>query len=137
MIKENTPVGTGATPVVGPGAHMSNMVLEIARLLKDRKARDIMVLDLNGLTSVTDYFIICTVNSSVQIKALIRFIEEFMKGSDLKLKSRNISYNSPWVLLDYNYFVIHLFLREGRDYYQLEKLWSDANVLYSEKGSFL
>ena len=116
---------------------MNKIVLQIANLLKDRKASDIIVLDLKGMTSVTDYFIICTANSSVQIKALIRFIEEFMKGKDFKLLSRNISFNSPWVLLDYNFFVIHLFLREGRDYYQLEKLWSDADVLYSEKGSFV
>jgi ribosome-associated protein len=116
---------------------MKKVVIQIAQLLKDRKARDIIVLDLKNLTSVTDYFIICTANSSVQIKALIRFIEEFMKEKSLKLLSKNISYNSPWVLLDYNFFVIHLFLREGRDYYQLEKLWSDADVLYSEKGSFV
>ena len=128
---------TEKTTPTGPGANMNDMVLQIARSLKDRKARDIMVLDLQGLTSLTDFFIICTVNSSVQTKALIRFIEESMKGSDLKLLSRNISFDSPWVLLDYNYFVIHLFLQEGRDYYQLEKLWSDANVLYSEKGSFI
>ncbi|MCK5568751.1 MAG: ribosome silencing factor [Spirochaetes bacterium] len=106
-------------------------------MLKDKKARDILVLDLNGLTHITDYFIICTANSTVQIRALMRFIEEFMHGSPVELLSKNVSYDSPWVLLDYNYFVIHLFLREGRNYYQLEKLWSDANVLYSEKGSFL
>ncbi|MCK4804145.1 MAG: ribosome silencing factor [Spirochaetes bacterium] len=106
-------------------------------MLKDKKARDILVLDLNGLTNITDYFIICTANSTVQIRALMRFIEEFMHGSPVELLSKNVSYDSPWVLLDYNYFVIHLFLREGRNYYQLEKLWSDANILYSEKGSFL
>ena len=61
MIKEIPPAGAGATPGTGPGAHMNDMVLQIARLLKDRKARDIMVLDLKDLTSVTDYFIICTV----------------------------------------------------------------------------
>ena len=116
---------------------VNKVVLQIAEMLKDKKARDILVLDLNGLTNITDYFIICTANSTVQIRALMRFIEEFMHGSPVELLSKNVSYDSPWVLLDYNYFVIHLFLREGRNYYQLEKLWSDANILYSEKGSFL
>ena len=120
-----------------PDLKMNDVVLKIAAMLKNKKARDILVLDLDGLTNITDYFIVCTANSTVQIKALVRFIEEFMRGARVELLSKNISYNSPWVLLDYNYFVIHLFLREGRDYYQLEKLWSDANILYSEKGSFL
>jgi ribosome-associated protein len=120
-----------------PDLKVNKVVLQIAEMLKDKKARDILVLDLNGLTNITDYFIICTANSTVQIRALMRFIEEFMHGSPVELLSKNVSYDSPWVLLDYNYFVIHLFLREGRNYYQLEKLWSDANILYSEKGSFL
>jgi ribosome-associated protein len=120
-----------------PDLKVNKVVLQIAEMLKDKKARDILVLDLDGLTNITDYFIICTANSTVQIRALMRFIEEFMHGSPVELLSKNVSYDSPWVLLDYNYFVIHLFLREGRNYYQLEKLWSDANILYSEKGSFL
>jgi ribosome-associated protein len=113
---------------------MKSIVLQIAELLKDKKAKDILVLGLGKLTSITDYFIIATANSSVQIKALVRFIEELMNGNSLKPLSRNDTIDSPWVLIDYNYFIIHLFLREGRNYYQLEKLWTDAPVVYSDKG---
>lgn len=116
---------------------MNRIVLQAAELLKDKKARDILVLDLARHTSITDYFIICTVNSVVQTKALIRYIDELMDQYKLEPLSKNVSYESPWVLLDYNYFIIHIFLQEGREYYQLEKLWIDAEVLYSHRGDIL
>jgi len=109
-------------------------VKSIAQFIHDRKARDVLVLDLEGLTSIADYFVICTVTSSVQAKALIRDLEMFMKEYHVQPLSRESSVDSPWVLLDYNYFIIHLFLQEGRDYYRLEKLWSDAEVLCSFEG---
>jgi ribosome-associated protein len=114
---------------------LEEQVKTIAGFIHERKARDVLVLDLNGLTSIADYFIICTVTSSVQAKALIRDLELLMKEQDIKPLSRQSSVDSPWVLLDYNYFIIHLFLQEGRDYYRLEKLWSDAPVLCSFEGA--
>lgn len=125
-----TPRGKGLDDTLD----MKSLVFQIAELLKDKKAKDILVLELGKLTSITDYFIIATANSSVQIKALVRFIEEIMNGNSLKPLSRNDTMDSPWVLIDYNYFIIHLFLREGRNYYQLEKLWTDAPVVYSNRG---
>lgn len=121
----------------GSREELAERVKEIAEFLRDRKARDILVLALEGMTSIADYFIICTVTSSVQTKALIRDLESFMKEYDVKSLSRNTSVDSPWVLLDYNFFIIHLFLQEGRDYYRLEKLWSDAEVICSFKGGIL
>jgi ribosome-associated protein len=116
---------------------LEERVKEIAEFLRDRKARDILVLDLEGMTSITDYFIICTVTSSVQTKALVRDLESYMKDYDIKALSRATTVDSPWVLLDYNFFIIHLFLQEGRDYYRLEKLWSDAEVICSFEGGML
>ncbi len=116
---------------------LAERVKEIAEFLRDRKARDILVLNLEGMTTITDYFIICTVTSSVQTKALVRDLESFMKEYDVKPLSRDTSVDSPWVLLDYNFFIIHLFLQEGRDYYRLEKLWSDAEVICSFGGGIL
>jgi ribosome-associated protein len=116
---------------------INSIVLETAELLRDRRAKDILVLDMQGYTVITDYFIICTVTSSVQIKALIRYIEEFMDERNLEPLTKKVNSDNPWVLLDYNYFIIHIFLQEGREYYQLEKLWSDAEVLYSHKGGAL
>ena len=113
---------------------LEDRVKNIAQFIHERKARDILVLDLQGLTSIADYFIICTVTSSVQSKALIRDLEILMKEYNVTPLSRESSVDSPWVLLDYNYFIIHLFLQEGRDYYRLEKLWSDARILCSYEG---
>ena len=87
--------------------------------------------------SITDYFIICTVNSTVQTRALVRYIEEYMKDLDIKPLSKKSITDSPWVLLDYNDFIIHIFLQEGRDYYRLEKLWSDAKIVYDHVGGIL
>ena len=116
---------------------LTERVKEIAEFLHDRKAQDILALDLDGLTGITDFFIICTVTSSVQTKALVRDLEDFMKKYDIKALSRDTGIDSPWVLLDYNFFIIHIFLQEGRDYYRLEKLWSDAGVVCSYEGGML
>jgi len=92
------------------------------------------VLDLQGQTSITDYFLICTVTSFVQTKALVRSVGEFMRGYGMRPITSNVNTNSPWVLLDYNYFIIHIFHTEARDFYGLEKLWSDAEVVFDERG---
>jgi len=110
---------------------IERLVVDVAKFLKERKARDIIVMNMEKLTSITDFFIICTANSSVQIKALIRDLDNFLSSYELKPLSRNIDVNSPWVLIDYNYFVVHIFLKEGREYYQLEKLWCDAEIIYN------
>jgi ribosome-associated protein len=121
-------------PQEDPRSELNQRAIGIGEFLKARKARDVVVLDLEGLTSITDYFIICTVTSSVQAKAIIRDLELFMKQYDLRPLSRDAALDSPWVLIDYNYFIIHIFQKEGRDYYRLEKLWSDAKVVYSNAG---
>ncbi|MFW6138776.1 MAG: ribosome silencing factor [Spirochaetota bacterium] len=117
--------------------NIKNIVIRVAELLKDEKARDIVVLDLNGLTSITDYFIICTANSAIQTRALARTINEYASQLDLKPFTRNVNFDSPWVLIDYNYFIVHIFLEEGRNYYQLEKFWVDAQAVYTNQGGLV
>ena len=122
---------------IGPEEDIESVVKDVANILRDDKAFDILVLDIGELTSITDYFIICTATSSIQIKALVRDIDEHLRTKKLRMMNSVDNLNSPWVLLDYNYFVIHIFLKEGRDFYQLERLWSDAKILYNsnkEKG---
>jgi ribosome-associated protein len=116
---------------------LEKRIIDIAEFLRDRKARDILVLDLQGMTTIADYFVICTVTSAVQSRAIIRDLADMMDRYSLQPLSRDTGVDSPWVLLDYNYFIIHIFLQEGRDYYRLEKLWSDAEVIYSHKGGVL
>jgi ribosome-associated protein len=113
---------------------LQRTVMEVGAFLSDRKARDVLVLDLQELTTLTDYFVICTVSSMVHGRALVRDLDRFLRGRSLRPFSRETGFTSPWVLLDYNYFIVHLFLEDARSYYQLEKLWSDAEVLYGHDG---
>ena len=119
------------------GTGMKELVLKVAELLKDKRAQNIVVLDLDKLATFTDFFVICTVKTAVQTKALVRFIEELMASTGIRPVNRVTAFDSMWVLLDYNYFIVHIFQKEGRDYYQLEKLWCDAKVVYSHEGDFL
>jgi ribosome-associated protein len=121
-------------PREDPRSELSKRAVGIGAFLTERKARDVVVLDLEGLTAITDYFIICTVTSSVQAKAIIRDLEEYMREYDLRPLSHDAALDSPWFLIDYNYFIIHIFQKEGREYYRLEKLWSDAKVVYADAG---
>jgi ribosome-associated protein len=121
----------------GKGPETKDLVLKVAELLRDKRAQNIVVLDLEKLVTFTDFFIICTVKTAVQTKALVRFIEELVEGTAIRPVNRNTTFDSMWVLLDYNYFIVHIFQKEGRDYYQLEKLWCDAKTVYSHQGDFL
>ena len=100
--------------------------LEIARLALDKKASDLVIMEMKDLVSYTDYFLICTGESTQQVKTIAEHI-----GGGLakrKIKPLGVEGQGPgrWVLLDYNDVVVHVFERETREYYMLEKLWLDA-----------
>lgn len=106
---------------------------KIVELAASKKAEEITLLDLHKLTSITDFFIICTGNSDVQVKAISDAIVEGMK-SEVKPWHIEGRENLRWVLLDFVDVVVHIFHREERDFYQLERLWADAptEVIESE-----
>ncbi len=97
---------------------------------RDRKAEDVIALDLRGLSDVTDAFVICHGNSDRQVAAIVENIERRLHVEAGK-KPTHIEglRRSEWVLLDYIDFVVHVFLREKRDFYRLERLWGDAPAL--------
>ncbi len=91
-----------------------------------KKARNTLILELKGLTIFADYFVICSGESTTQVRAIADHIEaEFMKDSIKPLSVEGLSY-AHWVLMDYGDVVIHIFEDETRGYYELEKLWLDA-----------
>lgn len=99
----------------------------IARLTLTRKAYDVAVLDLRGLTTMADFFVVCSADSEPQIKAVADAVEEGMeKVGELPWHKEAGSPN--WVLLDYVDVVLHIFHREARAFYSLEKLWGDATI---------
>ena len=105
---------------------LDDFINHIGELLLDKQAEDIIVLDVKKLTSVTDFVIICTSKSTTQSKAIIDHVRQEMKDSDAIPLSVEGYENLNWVLMDYANVVIHVFLPEYREFYDLERLWGDA-----------
>ena len=96
---------------------------------RDKKALDIVVLDLRGLASFTDYFLICTGGSHRQIETIADEIEEKLRGSKRRPSHLEGYPRGEWVLMDYVDFVVHIFTPASRSHYDLERLWGDAKRL--------
>ncbi len=91
-----------------------------------KKAADTIILDLRGLAVFTDFFVICSGESTTQVKAIVEHIESELAKEGLKpLSIEGLSY-AHWVLMDYGDTVVHAFEEETRAYYELERLWLDA-----------
>jgi ribosome-associated protein len=94
---------------------------------RSKKAEELVVLDLRGLSDVTDFFIICHGTSDRQVIAIAESIEEQLHR-EMGLRPQNIEGRShaEWILLDYIDFIVHVFVAERREFYRLERLWGDA-----------
>lgn len=98
-----------------------------AEAASDKKATDITVLDVAQLLVVTDYFVICTGNTAIQVKAIAEEVEERLhKDAGVKPIGREGFDEAKWILLDFGDLVIHVFQPDEREFYRLEKLWGDA-----------
>ena len=103
------------------------IALAIAEYASDRKALDIVQLDLRGIIAYTDYFVICTGRTERQTKAIHDAIHERMKAEHGLLPHRVEGLpQARWILMDYLDVVVHVFTPETRDYYRLEQLWGEA-----------
>lgn len=94
--------------------------------LSEKKGEDITVLEISDISILTDYFLIATGNSSSQIQAMIDNVEEKMQEAGYKMKRLEGNRNSTWILMDFGDVVIHLFDKEDRLFYDLERIWSDG-----------
>ncbi len=101
---------------------------QLARYTLEKKAYDVLILDLRGLTDVTDFFVLCSADSDTQVKAIVDHIDEKMRKRNLRPWHVEGYENLRWVLLDFIDVVVHVFLRETREYYSLETLWGDAKT---------
>ena len=99
----------------------------IAEIASDRKAADIRVIDLRGIVSYTDFFVICSGNTERQTKAIHDGIHEGLKKEHglLPRKVEGLS-EARWILMDYLDVIVHVFTPEAREYYRLEQLWGEA-----------
>lgn len=99
-----------------------------AQAALSRKALDVRVLDLRGIASFTDFFVICSGTSDTHIEGVTAAIVEKMDDANQRLWHREGERKADWILLDYVDVVVHVFTRTARDFYELERLWSEAAV---------
>lgn len=102
-------------------------IAECVEAAREKQAEELVVLDLRGLSDVTDFFIICHGSSDRQVLAIAEGIEERL-ARNLKRRAANVEgrRRAEWILLDYIDFVVHVFVSEKREFYRLERLWGDA-----------
>ena len=93
---------------------------------QDKQAGDIVVLDLQGAGAFAEYFLLCSGQSQPQIKAIAEAVEEKLDRHGLHVAHREGKTSTEWMLLDYGYFVVHVFSERAREYYDLERLWRDG-----------
>ena len=105
---------------------LPDVVQRATQLAQERKARDVMVLDLRGISSATDFFLLATGRSDVQVKAIAEHIVDELRSDGHRPNHVEGLQGGRWALLDYIDFVVHVFHPQARAFYQLENLWGDA-----------
>lgn len=106
-----------------------NLVFKAA---DDKRAEDLVVLNMQGISLLADYFVICHANSDRQVQAIAREIQEKVHEANYTVKRVEGFDAARWVLIDLGDVVAHVFHRDERSYYNLERLWGDAPELYVE-----
>lgn len=97
--------------------------------LEDKKAEDITVIDITGVSSIADYFIIANGTNQNQLTAMQDAVDEAMYKAGLHAKQIEENNQSTWILMDYQDIIVHLFSKEDRLFYDLERIWKDGKVI--------
>jgi ribosome-associated protein len=111
----------------------NDLVLKAAEAASDKKAERIVILDVSQQLVITDHFLICSATNERQVRTIADEVEKQLSEIGEKPFRREGEREARWVLLDYVDFVVHVFHNDERDYYDLERLWSDAQVLEFEE----
>lgn len=112
---------------------IKELALRAADAAENKKGIDIEILEVGELTIIADYFVICSGNSEVQVQAIARGIEEELE-EELEVEPQRVAGASEgrWILMDYADVLVHVFHKEEREYYELERLWADAEEILRE-----
>ncbi len=114
-----------------------NQSKEMARIayhaLSDKKGEDIKVIDITGISVLADYFIIANGNSDSQVNALVDNVEEELHKAGYSLRQREGQASGSWVLLDFGDIIVHVFDKENRLFYDLERIWKDGKDITPEE----
>ncbi|KIL53406.1 yqeL [Jeotgalibacillus alimentarius] len=106
-----------------------NELLSIAyKAADDKRAEDIVALNMQGISLIADYFVICHGNSDKQVQAIAKEVKDRAEEEGYTVKRLEGYDEARWVLVDLGNVIVHVFHREERDYYKLEKLWGDAQI---------
>ena len=108
---------------------MNELLKFIKDKLAEKKAEDISVLDISEQSIMADYFVIATGNNINQVHAMVDFVEEELAKKDIKPKHIEGYNTANWILMDYNDIIIHIFDKESRSFYDLDRIWKGANIL--------
>ena len=101
-------------------------VKNIYQAIDDKKAIDITIIDISGVSVMADYFIIASASNPNQLEALLDAADKVMYEQNILPKQVEGGKNSPWILMDYGDIIVHLFTEEGRNFYDLERIWRDG-----------
>ncbi len=99
------------------------------KALSDKKASDIKILDISGLTSIGEYFIICSCQSTTQVRACVDEVEERLEKVGVRLHHKEGYSGGTWILMDYSGFLVHVMQEETRGFYDIERLWDEAEEI--------
>ncbi|MCL4459694.1 MAG: ribosome silencing factor [Chloroflexi bacterium] len=102
---------------------------KVVEIVSDKKASDIILLDLRGVSLIADYFVICSGQSERQIQAVADDILKSLESVGVKPLQTEGTSHSGWVLVDYGDVIVHIFAPSEREYYRLERLWSKATTV--------
>lgn len=103
-----------------------DFALKAATAALDKKAEDVKIIHLKGLTDITDFFVVCTAGSDPQVKAIADSVDASLTAAGWEPWHTEGYSNLKWVLLDYVDVVVHVFYKDARDFYGLDRLWADA-----------
>jgi ribosome-associated protein len=99
---------------------------EIAAVLDSKKGEEIKILHIGDLTTIGDYFVVVNGTSTSQVRALADAVDEKMSSEGIEPKRIEGYQSCSWILMDYHDVIVHIFLKETREFYALERLWGDA-----------
>ena len=108
-----------------------DMVRIACKALDDKKAKDIKIIDIHEVSVIADYFVIASGDSTTQIQAMINNVEEHMHKNGYAVKRVEGNKNSTWVLMDFGDVIVHIFDKEDRLFYDLERIWRDGKIVES------
>ena len=111
----------------------SDLARRICKAAADKKASEVITMDMRGVTFSADYFVVCSAQTATQVRAIADNIDEELGKADIHYAHREGYHEGEWILLDYGDVVAHIFKEESRQYYALEQLWSEATIkLYED-----